>query len=243
VPALRRAIGARSRKQLQDELLLPYLQARRWFAAKGQKVARVEVVEEQEWHTPEGSWLLTLLEVQGADAPPQHYFLPLGIAWEEAGEDPIARYGAVSLARVREKARVGVLFDAFSDAAFCRALGRAIGSNAPIPFGKGHLECAASPAWPALADALDEEVHQPAMEQSNTGVFFGTRLYLKGYRRLQSGINPEVEIGHFLAAGDDFPQVAKVAGSIAWIAPEGGSAALALLQEYADNRGNVWDYT
>jgi maltose alpha-D-glucosyltransferase/alpha-amylase len=80
------------------------------------------------------------------------------------------------------------------------------------------------------------------MEQSNTGVFFGTRLYLKAYRRLQYGINPEVEIGHFLA-GAEFPHVAKVAGSIAWIAPDGTSAALALLQEYVDNRGNVWDYT
>jgi len=243
VPALRRAIGARSRQQLQEEILQPYLQARRWFAAKGHTLVRVEVAEEQEWHTAEGSWLLTILEVHFAEDAPQYYFLPLGIAWEEKGDDPIARVGAVSLARVREKARVGVLFDALYDPGFCRALGRAIGGNAQLPLGRGQLACSTSPAFAPLADALDDEVRLPALEQTNTGVFFGTRLYLKGYRRLQPGINPEIEIGHFLATHATSARVADVAGSAVWIGPDGSPHALALLQAYAENQGNAWDYT
>jgi len=256
--AVRRAIATRSRDQLQNEVLLPYLQARRWFAAKGETVTRVEVVDEQEWAAGGGAWLLALLEVSfaggsaqqpaeqtGSSAPStsQTYFLPLAIAWEGPGDNPADRFGAAALARVREKARIGILYDAFIDPAFCRALGRAMCDGRTYPLGSGGLRFSSAPAYERLADALDGDVRQPSLEQTNTGVFFGSRLYLKGYRRLQYGINPELEIGYFFAARPQSSRVAAVAGALEYIAPDGTPAALALLQEYVDNQGNAWEYT
>lgn len=239
---VRQAIATRSREQLQNEVLLPYLQARRWFAAKGEQVVRVGVMDEQEWQIGGSSWLLVLLEVELVGAPPHTYFLPLGIAWEEGGAHPSDRYGAVALARVREKARMGLLYDAFIDPAFCRALGHAMGAGGTVPMGRGSLRFATAPAWSELADAIDDEVRQPALEQTNTGVFFGKRLYLKAYRRLQAGINPELEIGYFLGAAG-FAHIARVVGSTEYVAADGSTAALAMIQEFVDNQGNAWDYT
>ncbi|MDT3671095.1 MAG: maltose alpha-D-glucosyltransferase [Aromatoleum sp.] len=256
--AVRRAIATRSREQLQSEVLVPYLQARRWFAAKGETITRVEVVDEQEWAAGGGTWLLALLEVglargdahqpltdaTSAEAPAsQTYFLPLAIAWEGPGDDPADRFGAAALARVREKARMGILYDAFIDPAFCRALGRAMRENRTYPLGNGSLRFSSAPDYDRLADALDEDVRQPSLEQTNTGVFFGSRLYLKGYRRLQYGINPELEIGYFFAARGHSAHVAAMAGAIEYVGPDGTPAALALLQEYVDNQGNGWEYT
>lgn len=239
---VRRAISTRSRAQLQEEVLLPYLRQRRWFAAKGDAILRVEVVEEQEWQAGDGSWLLTLLEVTLAGEPPQTYFLPLAIAWEEGGEHPFERLGAAALARVREKARMGLLHDAFADPLFCRALARAMGAGEQLALGRGHLRCAATPAWGGLAAAVDEECRPAAGEQTNTGVFFGQGLYLKSYRRLQPGINPELEMGHFLAASG-YGRVAPLAGWAEFAAADGSASALAMLQVYVDNQGNAWDYT
>jgi len=237
----RQAIASRSRALLQDQVLLPYLQTRRWFAAKGEAATRVEVLEEQEWRSNGSSWLLTVLKVSFAAAEPQHYFLPLAVAWEEHGEYPADRVGALALARVREKARVGLIYDGFADPLFCRALLGAMAAGETLPLGGGSVRFGAA-ARELLNAAAGEEVRLPALEQTNTGVFFGKRLYLKGYRRLQQGVNPELEMGYFLARAG-FPHIAPVAGSAEYLDAGGASAALAMAQVYVENQGNAWDYT
>src|SRR5690606_1835478 len=79
---VRRAIASGNREQWNGEVLLPHLQTRRWFAAKGQEVTDISIIEEGEWRADDGgAWLFTFARVELADAPAQVYFLPLGIAW------------------------------------------------------------------------------------------------------------------------------------------------------------------
>ena len=241
---VRRAIASRSREQLQREVLLPHLQSRRWFAAKGHRIADISIIEEGEWRSPDGGeWLFTFVRVELEDAPAQVYFLPLGIAWEQPGYDPAAEYGSAALARVRQKAKVGILHSAFGDPRFCRALARAMGENREIAFGHGRLSFSSTPVFAQLADGLDEDVRQPPTEQTNTGVFFGNRAYLKGYRRLQAGVNPELEIGRFLTVSAPFPHIAPVAGALEYVAADGERVTLAVLQAYVENQGSLWEYS
>ncbi|MBX6392945.1 MAG: putative maltokinase, partial [Burkholderiales bacterium] len=80
-------------------------------------------------------------------------------------------------------------------------------------------------------------------EQTNTGVFFGNRAYLKGYRRLQAGVNPELEIGRFLTVSAPFPHIAPVAGALEYVAADGERVTLAVLQAYVENQGSLWEYS
>jgi len=64
-------------------------------------------------------------------------------------------------------------------------------------------------------------VRVPSLEQSNTAVFFGNRLFLKGYRRMREGVNPELELGRFLTEASPFPHIAPVLGAVEYV--EGGS--------------------
>ncbi len=145
---VRRAIAAATQDQLQHKVLAPYLSTKRWFAAKGHPITRIEILEQGEWNSGEGSWLLTIIEVHCADIPPQVYFLPLAICWEdEAGEGMMHALAPWTLARVRQKDRTGMLYGAFGDDRFCRALVTGIGQNLDVPFGKGHAEFRASTAY------------------------------------------------------------------------------------------------
>jgi maltose alpha-D-glucosyltransferase/alpha-amylase len=240
---VRRAIGSRGRERLKREVLLPHLMTRRWFAAKGHRITDISIIEEGEWRAGEGAWLFCFARVELEDAPAQVYFLPLGIAWEERGYDPAAEYGAAALARVREKAKTGILYSAFGDPDFCRALARAMGENREVAFGHGRLSFSTTPVFKEIADGFDEEVRTPPTEQTNTGVFFGNRAYLKAYRRLQSGINPELEVGRFLTTRSPFPHTASMAGALEYVAADGERVTLALLQPYVENQGNLWDYS
>ena len=240
---VRRLIASRTREQLERQVLLPYISDKRWFAAKGNRVARVEIEEGGEWSDSAASWLLAFLDVQFDDAPAQLYFLPLAIAWEERGFDPLHEYGAFTLARVRQKEKMGILFEAFSDPRFCRAFARAMGTPREVVFGDGKLRFACTSAFAAAAPGVDEEVRHPSMDQSNTGIIFGNKLYLKGYRRLQAGINPEWEVGRFLTDVSPYPNIAPVLGTVEYLRSDGSVMPLALLQQYVENQGTAWHLT
>jgi maltose alpha-D-glucosyltransferase/alpha-amylase len=240
---VRRAIASRTRGQLTDELLLPYISSKRWFAGKGYAVREIKLTEEGEWSTGEGNWLLTVLTVHFEDAPPQMYFLPLALAWDEAGHDPSVPLGEWTLARVRQRNHTGVLYGAFGDPAFCRALARAMGENRDVPFAGGRLHFASTRAYAASAKSLDEPVRYSEFEQTNTGVFFGSGLYLKGYQRLSPGTNPELEVGRYLTDVAPLEHVPPVLGLVEYIQADGTPVALALLQRFIENQGNAWNYT
>jgi maltose alpha-D-glucosyltransferase/alpha-amylase len=240
---IRGLIRNATQSRLRDEILLPYLMERRWFAAKGRRIADVRLGESTEWITAEGGWLVSFLDVTLEDGPPQRYFFPLSIAWETRGYDPLETLGGVSFARVRYKDRVGAVYGAFANPAFPRALVRAMGEGRDMPFGRGVLRFSATARYPDLARWIGEEVRVPAMEQSNTGIYFGNKLYLKGYRRVEAGINPEVEVGRFLTEVSPYPNIAEVGGVVELVEADGAATALVLLQRFVENQGDAWSYT
>jgi maltose alpha-D-glucosyltransferase/alpha-amylase len=80
-------------------------------------------------------------------------------------------------------------------------------------------------------------------EQSNNSVVFGERLILKVFRRLEEGVNPELEVGRFLTEKTAFGQIAPLAGSLEYRRPAGEPVSLAVLQGYVPNQGDAWQYT
>ncbi|MPZ42720.1 MAG: maltose alpha-D-glucosyltransferase [Betaproteobacteria bacterium] len=240
-----RAISNTTPDKLRDEVLLPFLESRRWFAGKGNRMTGMALADIGAWRTPEGSWLFAVLKLEFAEIPPQVYFLPLAIAWEETGADLMPKYGAWALAKVRHKGRVGMLYMAFGNPDFCRALLRSMGSPGDLPLGAGRLRFIRTGVYEHYidAEALAAEIQYPAEEQSNIGVYFGMRAYLKGYMRLQSGVNSEVEIGRFLTDESPYPNIASVLGAMEYVGRDGSSTALAIGQRFVRNQGSLWTYS
>ena len=123
------------------------------------------------------------------------------------------------MAKVRQQAQVGVLADAFGDETFCRALVAAIGAREQLKLAHGTLLFKPTHAFAHVAgDAYDKlPVAPPGAQSSNTIVTLGERLFLKAYRRVAVGLNPEVEIGRFLTDVVRFPHSVPVAGSVDYV--------------------------
>ncbi len=93
-------------------------------------------------------------------------------------------------------------------------------------------------------DPADSLATSPPRNQgSNTTLRVGEQLFLKLYRRLQNGMNPEVEIGRFLTEVAHFPNIVPVAGAVEYRGNDGTTYTLALLQAFVMNQGDGWDYT
>ncbi len=77
-------------------------------------------------------------------------------------------------------------------------------------------------------------------EQSNSSIVYGDRAILKVYRRLESGPNPEVELGLYLTAEAAFAPVPRVHATGRLVDDDGLDAALLILQAFVPNEGDGW---
>ncbi len=113
-----------------------------------------------------------------------------------------------------------------------------------MPGRRGEVTATPTKAYRTLRGGRD--VQLPARvsnaEQSNTSVVFADRMILKVFRRLEPGINPELEIGNALT-DRGFEYAAEVGGWLAYRTSREEPAALGILQQYVPNQGDVWEYT
>ncbi|MFZ1827973.1 MAG: putative maltokinase [Candidatus Competibacteraceae bacterium] len=240
----RRALAEALHQRLIRDVLPEFLPTQRWFAGKGGRIERVEFDPYDVW-VEQTEWVLARIRVWLVDRPePQDYGLPLALAWEDEGEDKLRPLRSHALARVRARAKMGLLYDAFANEQFGQALVKMIGRNARIPLGSGWLRFTATRAFAEWAGDHPESllIQRLALDSSNTTLNVGARMLLKGYRRLQPGINPELEMGRFLTEAG-FANAAPLAGGLEYEDEEGNTIALALLQGFVANQGDAWSYT
>jgi maltose alpha-D-glucosyltransferase / alpha-amylase len=232
------------RAQLEEEVLPRFLEVQRWYAAKGEKVKRARLADFALWERGGQTWMMAQIEVEGGSEPAR-YFVPLALAWEDSEEARARSLAAGTLARVRQQANVGVLADAMADEPFCRAVVEAIGAGAELAMAPGNLRFVPTRAFPGLAgeDLAALPVGRPKAQSSNTVVTLGERLFLKAYRRLRPGTNPELEVGRFLTEVARFANCVPVAGALEYAAADGTPITLGLLQAYVANEGDGWAHT
>ena len=99
----------------------------------------------------------------------------------------------------------------------------------PVP-ASGRLDARSSSAFARSRDAHRLPASIGSAEQSNTSVIYGKELILKLFRRLQTGENPDVEIGRFLTEVAHFRRIAPFLGEITITPARGDKTTVAMLQ-------------
>jgi len=228
------------RAQLENEVLPRHIAAQRWYAAKGEAVKSAPLGDYAVWDR----WLVTLPKVNDAT-----YFVPLTLAFEDTEEERVSALASVTLARVRQQANVGVLAEAVADERFCRAVVRAVNGASRLATAQGELRFVPSGTRRDLATVEFEDlaVSRLHVQSTNTSVTLtspklGDRLFLKFYRRVRAGINPEAEVGRFLTEVARFPHCVPLLGTVEYVF-KNQSSTLALLQAHVPNQGDGWGYT
>jgi len=241
----RMALAEKVRAQLESEALPAYVATQRWYAAKGAPLSRMKLLDHVEWSVGRGNWLIAMFRAEGEAREAQTYFLPLTLVWEDGEDDRKRNVLPTAVAKVRQQARIGIMGDALGDEVFCRAVVAAIGSGKELRCARGVIRFAPTGAYAQIAgEALEGiPVRFSGAQSSNTTVAFGVRMFLKAYRRLQLGVNPEAEIGRFLTEVARFAHSVPVAGIVEYVGTDGTTMTLGLLQGYVENQGDGWTYT
>jgi maltose alpha-D-glucosyltransferase/alpha-amylase len=239
------AMAEKVRRQLEEDVLPRFVIAQRWYGAKGEAVNRVVINDYVEWVTADYKWLVALTQIERTACESLSYFLPLALAWENGNEERLHAMSPTTVAKVRQQAKIGIIGDAFADAAFCRAVVQAIGTRQTLACEQGSINFMPTAAFATRAgeDFVNLPVRPPSTQGSNTAIVLGEQLFLKGYRHLQIGVHPEFEIGRFLTDVAHFPNIAPVFGVVEYQGSDGNNMTLALLQGYIENQGDCWSYT
>jgi maltose alpha-D-glucosyltransferase/alpha-amylase len=227
-------------RQFQRKVLPAYLANQRWFGGKDKHIESVSLLPWSEISGAEGSsYLLAAVDIRFAGGESQLYFLPLALAWDEIYLKPSPQL-ATTLAKIRRGAKIGALVDAAAESEFAHALLRRLqeAKADDEPTEDVSFEAAERLCELALPDI--ENSRRPTTEQSNVSVVLGNEVVLKIYRRLQAGIQPEIEVSRFLTEAG-FANTPHFLGAIEHQPKEGDTAAIAVAFKFVVNQGNGWD--
>ena len=195
------------RQRLDEESLRAWIQHQRWYASKSRAVAGIEIVESVTLRE-EPLLVLALLQTRFATGTHELYQLPLGLAPADRVDTRHA------IAQTDEWA----VYDALSDPSEARELLRRVETTDEIETAEGRFTFARSDGMRTSAE--DANARLMGVEQSNSSIVFDEELVLKVFRKLEPGVNPELEVLRFLTE-HGFENIAPLRG---WYEYDGSGA-------------------
>jgi maltose alpha-D-glucosyltransferase/alpha-amylase len=240
----RMGLAEKTRTRFESELLPKFMLRQRWYAAKAEPLERAVLSDHAVLEAGGKQWLLALADVQGAKEPAR-YFVPMALVYEDHDEERLRQLAHLAVTKVRQQAAVGVIGDAMGDEAFCRELVASVGAARKLRADGGELRFVPGKGFSGVVgDALDAPTPVRRLTASSNSVtLLGERLFIKAYRHLHAGVNPEFEMGRFLTDVAGYENCVPVAGSLEYVASNGQTWTLALLQAQMANQGDAWTST
>jgi maltose alpha-D-glucosyltransferase/alpha-amylase len=231
------------------EAILPnYIKRQRWFGSKSRVIQAVEIIETIPMPQNEDGSYLTMLNIKFTEGDPQIYVLPITFADGERGmrvrED--IPHTIIAELRVRGRDTTGVLYDALWDRDYSLLPLRAIHERRTYQGQRGQLVATRTNAYQTMMDEAEVDDLDPSLirgEQSNSSIIYGGRFILKLFRRLENGLNPDLEIGRYLTDERNFANIPQVGGALEYRSGRGEPTSLAILQGFVPNEGDAWRYT
>jgi trehalose synthase-fused probable maltokinase len=200
---------------IAEQQVIDFVTSQRWFGSKTRHVTHAHLVDRAILRDSEPTLELQLVEIRFDTGTHETYQLL-------SDGSPDAQDG----------------LDVLGDPRRVRELVHMIRAGARIPAGEGIVEFAHVEGFAHLGQEL-REARTISAEQSNTSLVFDEELILKVFRRLEAGINPELELLRFLTERN-FENIAQLAG---WYAYTGRpmDTTLGILQRFVSGGQDGWE--
>ena len=229
------------RRYIERDALPGFLEAQRW---SGSTRGALRAARFTDWGVLRAGTqpvFLTLIEAERADGRRDQYLLPLATVTGPDAERIAKTVPGQVLARITG-ARKGLLVDAVVDDRACDLLLEAFASSRELAGQHGTIRAVRTDAWLPDDPATLHPIRRSATERPNSSVSYGTRKHLKLLRRLDPGLNPDIEIGSYLTRAG-FTRVPPLVGWLEYQSAGGNHVPLGLLQGLVHNEGETWERT
>jgi trehalose synthase-fused probable maltokinase len=213
---------------LTEERLREWMADQRWYAAKVDEVCEVTILDVVPLIEETDKLLLLLVEVRPAAGTHDLYQLLVGVGPAREDDD-----GAAFEICRQDGMR---LYDGLSDGRQGGRIGALIAADATI---EHEATTVAFRRNGSLALGPDAEVRVVDAEQSNSSLVLDEAHIIKAFRRLQPGLNPEIEMLRFLDR-HGFANMVPLEG---WYEYRGEllEASLGVMQRFVTGAHDGWE--
>jgi maltose alpha-D-glucosyltransferase/alpha-amylase len=228
---------------LCNDIVPPYLARQRWFGGKAKDLTSCSVID---WCKLGASFYIIFLRLQYASGEQEDYVVPMKIVQGQSARTLAEEIPDSVLAFVNNRRGEGILYDALMDRVSYDILFAAIGDGRQYTTAKGGaIRALPTKIYDELVSAGScyTSVRKLGVEQSNTSIIIGEAFVLKLYRRLEKGVNPDVEMSLYLTEKNQFTSIARVVGTLQYQDESGSEATMGMLQEFVPNQGDGWSYS
>jgi len=227
-------------QQFEREILPAYLQNKAWFTGKKHAVHHTRVTEQFDFEPKHLSVLLLIVEVTFESGLPEHYQLPVTFISKAAAKKIWDNCPEAVVANMTLGGEEGILCDAFYTAEFQTFLFTQLQKSSNFSSGENTMvfKSTSSLSEGSSSDTTNK-VH--VVDENNTSITYGNRYFLKMYRKVDYGINPDVEVSSYLWEQKKFAHLPLFAGFIE-LTTNDGKVTLGLLQNLIENHGDGKTY-
>jgi trehalose synthase-fused probable maltokinase len=213
--------------------------AQRWFGGKARQILGVEITDGIPFTSDETQAVVLVVTVKYQEGAEETYAIPL-IALGQSR----SRSFADSAPNLETENGTRIAFgDAFASPKFLGELLDVIKREGEMQGEKGRLRGSRTEFFSEIFPASGAPLAKLLTgEQSNSSVIYGDRAILKFFRRIEEGLNPDLEIGTFLTERARFRHVPLIVGSLEYRPQSGKPTTQAILQEFVPNQGDAWRY-
>jgi maltokinase len=214
------------RRCLDEEELRDWVQQQRWYASKSRSISGIDIVESITLRD-EPLLLLALVETRFATGIHELYQLPLAIR----PPSDVPRGESIS------HTDGWAVYDALAEPEQAHELLRRLVATDEIDTEDGRFSF--HPFDESIATLESAPVRLMGVEQSNSSIVFDERVVLKVFRKLEPGVNPELEVLRFLTYRG-FPNIAALYG---WYDYDGQAfaATLGVAQAFLPDAIGGWE--
>ncbi len=229
----------RTRGVFERDVLPAYLARARWFPERNVHAIQPKLTSAIPFtNRGENRPWLAFFETD-VDGVRSRYLQPLQIAWTRFSNE---LYNPLALAAVRQGAREGTLLDVATDTEFVSTLLRNIRDAETVEENGLRLTFMPTSAIGTVPDEPINEVRAVETEQTNSTALVDYRYVVKVYRKLNQGVNPEVEVGEFLTTVAQFSNTPALLGSVTLHEGE-RTSSIAVVHAFVQNQGEGWTVT
>ena len=230
---------ARTRSVFESDVLPGHLARSRWFPVHTASTIHptltsaipfCDIGDNRPW--------LAFFQV-AEDEPKSRYVMPMQIEWVRFDRE---RYNPNALAAVRQGAREGTLLDVATTPIFIGLLLRNLGHRQTIEESGLKLEFTPTSRFPSRQVRLPERVSLSDGAPLSSTLLIDSDYTVKLFRKLESGINPEIEIGRFLTEVAGFANTPAMLGSAELIESDQRNAVV-IVHAQVGNQGDAWTVT
>jgi maltose alpha-D-glucosyltransferase / alpha-amylase len=227
---------ARTRSVFERDVLPGHLARTRWYPERSPKAIHPTVTSAIPFCDigDNRPWLAFFETVQRGETT--RYVLPMRIEWVRFDRE---RYNPRAFAAVRQGAREGTLLDVATDQIFIALLLRNLRQSLTVEENGLRLEFRPTSRFSDRPIKTPEHIRAVETEQSNSTALVDHDYVVKVYRKLESGVNPEIEIGRFLTEVAGFANTPALLGSVELVEGDNRSA-IAIIHAFVENQGDAW---